>query len=373
MIFLYILGTFLMGIVGAVYFIYFINLPSDSAKTEVLDDDELPKISIVIPAHNEEKNIMRRIANIVNSSYPLDKIEVVIVNDASEDNTVDYALKALDGFQLKGRIINNSKRLGVNKTMENGIIAAENDIVVCTDADVSFEKDALRQVVSKLISKYEIGGVSGDLQPLLRNKGTTTQTEQSYRSVYGGMCEWESNISSTYCFNGALYAFKKYAPKKLHFESGAYDAGIALSIIRNGYKTCYLQSAKVFENNIPQSLRDQARQKIRRASRLIRATGNNIDLLWKCKNKFGRTVFPLRLLAFFVVPFCFFAGVGVWLYIFYLFDVLHLLLPALIIFTVFSIYVPSIISTFVIHQFYLLCGLFNYFGQKETWRLVRRR
>ena len=116
-----------------------------------------------------------------------------------------------------------------------------------------------------------------------------------------------------------MYAFKKYAPKKLHIESGSYDAGIALSIIRNGYKTCYLQTAKVFENNIPQSLSEQVRQKIRRASRLIRATGNNIDLLWKCKNKFGRMVFPLRLLAFFVVPFCFFASIGVWLYIFNLF------------------------------------------------------
>ena len=372
MIFLYILGTFLMGIVGAVYLIYFVNLPSDSEKPEVLDDDELPKISIVIPAHNEEENIMRRIVNIANSSYPLDKIEVVIVNDASEDNTVDYASKALDGFQLKGRIINNSKRLGVNKTMEKGIIAAENDIVVCTDADVSFEKDALRQVVSKLVSKYEIGGVSGDLQPLLRNKGTTTQTEQSYRSMYGGMCEWESNIASTYCFNGALYAFKKYAPKKLHFESGAYDAGIALSIIRNGYKTCYLQTAKVFENNIPQSLRDQVRQKIRRASRLIRATWNNIDLLRKCKNnEFGKIVFPLRLLAFFVVPFCFFVGTGVWLYILLLYD-LELIVIVFLLFAIFSWNFPTIISTFVIHQFYLLCGLLNYFGQKETWRLVKR-
>ena len=372
MIFLYLLGASLIGIVGVVYLIYFFNLPSDSEKIEVLDDDELPKISIVIPAHNEEDNIMRRIVNIANSSYPLDKIEVVIVNDASEDYTVDYALKALDGFQLKGTIVNNSKRLGVNKTTEKGIIAAENDIVVCTDADVSFEKDALKRVVSKLISKYEIGGVSGDLQPLLRNKGTTTQTEQSYRSVYGGMCEWESSIASTYCFNGALYAFKKYSPKKLHFESGSYDAGIALSIIRNGYKTCYLQSAKVFENNIPQSLRDQVRQKIRRASRLIRATGNNIDLLWKCKNnKFGKIVFPLRLLAFFVVPFCFFVGVGVWLYILLLYG-LELIVIAFLLFAIFSWNFPTIVSTFIVHQFYLLCGLLNYFGQKETWRLVKR-
>lgn len=371
MIFSILLGTFLLSIVGAVYFIYFINLPSDSAKAEVLDDDKLPKISIVIPAHNEEKNIMRRIANIVNGSYPLDKIEMVILNDASEDDTADVALTALKGFELKGMVITH-RRLGVNKTMEKGILMATNDIVVCTDADVSFEKDAVKQVVSKLISKYEIGGVSGDLQPFVRNKNTTTRTEQSYRSVYGGMCEWESNIASTYCFNGALYAFKKNAPLKLHIESGAYDAGIALSIIRNGFKTCYLQSAKVFENNIPQSFSEQKRQKIRRASRLIRATGNNVDLLWEHRNKFSNVVFPLRLLAFFVVPFCFFAGVAVWLYILSLYDLLLLSLPAFVLFGVFSIKYPTIISTFIIHQFYLLCGLFNYFGQKETWRLVRR-
>ena len=372
MIFLFLLGTFFMSIVGIVYFIYFINLPSDSAKAEILDDDKLPKISIVIPAHNEEKNIERRIENIANCSYPLDKVEVVIVNDASEDDTYGVGLDALGLYDLTGTVVNNQNRLGVNKTMERGIVVAENDIVVCTDADVSFDRDAVKQVVSKLISKYEIGGVSGDLQPFVRKKNTTTQTEQSYRSVYGGMCEWESNIASTYCFNGALYAFKKYAPKKLHIETGSYDAGIALSIIRNGFRTCYLQSAKVFENNIPQSLREQVRQKIRRASRLIRATGNNLDLLWKHRNDFSNVVFPLRILAFFVVPFCFFAGVAVWLYILSLFDLLLISLPAFVLFGVFSIKYPTIISTFIIHQFYLLCGLFNYFGQKETWRLVRR-
>ena len=368
MIYLYLLGTFLFSIVGVVYFIYFINLPSDSPKPEVLDDEELPKISIVIPAHNEEKNIMRRITNIVNGSYPIDKIEVVIVNDASEDDTVKLSLTAFEGFEIKGKVVNNEKQMGVNKTMERGILAAKNDIVVCTDADVSFDVHALKLVVSKLVSKFEIGGVSGDLQPLLQ-KNLTTKTEESYRSVYGGMCEWESNVASTFGFNGALYAFKKYAPLKLHIESGAYDAGIALSIIRNGFKTCYLQSAKVFENNIPVSMKEQVRQKIRRASRLIRATGNNIDLLWKCrKNKFGRIVFPLRFLAFFVVPFCFFAGVGVWLYISSLFDLLLISISLPIIYVLYS----NIVYPFVIHQFYLLCGLLNYFGQKETWRLVKR-
>lgn len=358
----------LTGIGGVVYSIYLINIHHLPIHNDVVEDN-LPNISIVIPAHNEAKTIKTRIKNIAECSYPLNKIEVVIVNDASKDNTVNVASSALECYTgLRGTIISNSERMGVNKTMEKGITTAKNDIVVCTDADVVFETDAVKMLVSKLISKYEIGGVSGDLQPLSHNKGMTTQTEGEYRSVYGDICRWESKIASTFCFNGALYAIKKKAASTLNIKSGAYDAGIALSIIRNGYKTVYLSSARVFEANIPKGMSEQCRQKIRRASRLIRATWNNIDLLWRGSDKpFKRVVLPLRILSFFIVPLCFFISAGLWVYLF------PPLILLILVFSAFSITHPNILFTFIIHQFYLLIGLVHAPFIKGTWELVERK
>ena len=368
-------AVLLTVVVAIPYSIYLLNIRNIKLPKTPTALSALPNISIVIPTHNEAKTIGARISNIVDGSYPTDKIEVVIVNDASEDKTVDVALAAFEHYSakgLKGVIINNIMRLGVNRTMEKGIKATTNEIVVCTDADVLFDKFAVEKIVAELINKKEVGAVSGDLQPKTNyDENITTQTEQSYRSVYGDICVWESKIASSFSFNGALYAIKK-SVAELRVENGAYDAGIALSIIRKGHKTIYLPTATVFENNIPKTVREQARQKIRRASRLLKATGNNLDMMGRTNGNFGRVVLPLRFLSYFVVPTCFFIAIGMWLYIAAEVGVLPLAFAALLVFTLFTIKQSTIVSSFIIHQFYLVCGLLNYPNQRTTWKLVDR-
>ena len=52
-----------------------------------------PKVSILIPAHNEEKNIGRTIKSLLNLNYPKNKIEIIVVDDGSTDNTYKIAKK----------------------------------------------------------------------------------------------------------------------------------------------------------------------------------------------------------------------------------------------------------------------------------------
>jgi len=303
----------LTGIVAIVYLTYF--FASSSKKREKINSlSEYPPISIVFPAHNEEKVIDNRIKNLAEIDYPAEKMELIIVNDASEDNTEDVALKAMKNYGIKGRVVKNDTRSGVNFSMRRGIEEVEHEIVVCTDADVYFDISALKLVVSKLMSKKDIGAVTGDLQPL-KGKEVTKKSESAYRSMYGKICEWESEVASTYCFNGALYAIKKGTPSTLDIKDGAYDAGIAFSVIRNGYKAAYVSSAKVFEN-VPNDLSAQIRQKIRRAARLIKATWINKNMMSGKHGKFGRVILPLRFTAFSVVPAAFFMSVCLWIYIF---------------------------------------------------------
>ena len=127
----------LTGIVAIVYLTYF--FASSSKKTEKINSlSEYPPISIIFPAHNEEKVIDNRIKNLAESDYPVEKMKLIIVNDASEDGTEDIALKAMEKYGIKGRVVNNNTRSGVNFSMSRGIKEAENDAVVCTDADVYF-------------------------------------------------------------------------------------------------------------------------------------------------------------------------------------------------------------------------------------------
>lgn len=371
---LVVLATVLTCIVAIVYIIYFYAIVS---KGQSRDEEPTlftyPPISVVLPAHNEEKAIYARIRNLVECDYPSEMIELVIVNDASRDNTEEVAFKAMAEYGLNGIIVGNRVRSGVNISMRGGIKEAKNEIVVCTDADVYFEKNALTHIVSKLISEKSIGAVTGDLQPL-KGKEATKKGEGVYRSVYSKICEWESNIASTYCFNGALYAIKKHAPTTLDIKNGAYDAGIAFSVIKNGYRALYDSSAKVFEN-IPNILTVQCKQKTRRAARLIKATWINRDMMSKKNGDFGRVVLPLRFIAFLVAPTAFLICLCLWAYIFSSFNLIFfpLLAVAFLLVVISGIWHPNIVSAFILHQFYLFFGLFRAFGNVDVWKQTERR
>lgn len=359
-------------VVAVVYVTYF--YASYSKKSEQVDGlREYPPISVIFPAHNEEKVVDNRIKNLVESDYPAEKMELIIVNDASEDKTEGVALSAMKKYGLKGRIIKNNVRAGVNFSMSRGIKGAKNEVVVCTDADVYLDRSALTRVVSKLVSKTDIGAVTGDLQPL-KGKEVTKKSERAYRSLYGRICEWESRVASTYCFNGALYAIKKSAPYSLDIKEGAYDAGIAFSVIKNGYKAVYVSSAKVFES-VPDDLSAQFRQKIRRAARLIKATWINRSMMSGNYGKFGRVVLPLRFTAFFIVPAAFFICVGLWIYIFSSVNLLFLPLFVLVFLlaAISGAWRSNLLSTFILHQFYLFLGLFNTVRDVHIWELTERK
>jgi len=363
--------TLIVAGVYLTYFYAFFSKKEREGKIKQLKD--FPYVSIVIPAYNEEENIETRINNLIMSDYPLEKIELIIVNDASEDNTEDIALKAMRKYGIEGRVIKNKTRSGVNFSMSRGVKEAKNEIVVCTDADVYFDRNALKLVVSKLVSHKDIGAVTGDLQPL-KGEEVTKKSESAYRSAYGNICEWESSVASTYCFNGALYTIKKSAPITLNIKNGAYDAGIAFSVIRNGYKALYVSSAKVFEN-VPDDLSSQFRQKIRRAARLIRATWINKDMISGKYGKFGRLVLPLRFTAFLVVPAAFFISVCLWIYIFSSINIIFLpfLVIAFLLVAVSGAWRSNLVSSFILHQLYLFLGLFNMFRDTQIWKLTERK
>lgn len=299
-------------------------------------DIPLPKITVIFSAYNEEKNIEKRIKNLEDCGYP--GMELVVVNDCSSDNTFAELKKWLDWSGLSYHLIENSMRKGVSASYNYAIATATTDIVVVTDADVTFKPDALHLIVKRLISDDKIGAVTGDLQPYGARYASLIMEEQ-YRSVYGDMCEWESAHDSTMNFNGALIAFRKSVVPMIP-RKGADDANIAFSTIRNGYRAVYEKDAIVYES-IPQSFKIQYKQKIRRAHGILMAMWENTDLLSDDR------------------PFSLFFFVRTWMYFFSpaLFFMGLIMYPPLILLVLISM-ISSMGRAFVLNQFYLIAGLF---------------
>ena len=354
----------------AVYLIYILAAIT-SKPTPPKPLQQLPNISIVIPAYNEESVLEDRINNLA-EIYPKDKMELIISNDGSSDNTENIATNALQKNSLTGKVITHPRN-GVNKAINRGINESSHEIVVITGADGLFDKDTIPDLVSTLLSSDDIGAVSGDLIPVAKGDTVFSKSEAAYRSIYGRICTWESNVHSTYCFNGPVVAFKKAASSTLNTRRGADDASMALSVIRKGYKCKYVPTAKFYEY-VPDKFYEQRRQKIRRATRLLEATFFNRDVLSTKYGKFGTFIFPLRILMFFVVPIAFLLSLVLWTIVLASINTLYGIgFAALIIAIVMvgNIY-TNVLSSFIIYQVYLFLGLFNMLRDVHVWEPTER-
>lgn len=368
-----IIITLLTSSIPLLVYIIYLTAVLLTRESQPPENFTIPKITVVIPAYNESKVIEHRIQNFKDINYPSEKIHIIVVDDRSTDDTIELAQKAFKTYDLSGEVLIKQKRSGTNASVNLGIEKAMTDIIVTTDADVIFEKDALKNAMGMLLSDEKIGAVCGELEPIIDEKTFTTRSETAYRSVYGKMCTWESNIHSTYCFNGPLIVLRKKAFSALPEKHGASDAGMALNIIRNGYRCIYVSSAK-FSEYIAKQLEQQRRQKLRRSSRLIEATLYNIDMISSKYGRFGTIVFPLRILMFVFVPALFFISIILWSYILGEINILYGLMVwiGLIFALLTGIWSSNIISSFIWHQIYLLISLVYLFRGMHMWKSVDR-
>ena len=117
-------------------------------KTYKLDSTDTPEsVSIIIAARNEEIHIRRCLESILEQDFPLSRLEVIVVNDHSEDGTAkivnDYASRGIHYLQLI-----DEDGFGKKAALNKGIAAAKHSIIVTTDADCLFHKSWVSTLVS---------------------------------------------------------------------------------------------------------------------------------------------------------------------------------------------------------------------------------
>jgi cellulose synthase/poly-beta-1,6-N-acetylglucosamine synthase-like glycosyltransferase len=163
-----------------------------------------PSISIIISAYNEEKDILRKIANTLNLDYPQDKLEVLIGSDGSTDNTANilesYNNPLVRIFDFK---INRGKT-----TVQNELASlAVGEILVFTDAASFLPKDALKKLINNFSDKT-VGCVAGKMCFIDTDKNITTQSQGIYWRYEVKIRELESNLGSLIGVDGPLYAVR---------------------------------------------------------------------------------------------------------------------------------------------------------------------
>jgi biofilm PGA synthesis N-glycosyltransferase PgaC len=341
-----------------------------------LPREDLPNVTILVPAYNEETVISRKLQNLADLDYPLEKIEVILVDDCSSDRTCETAQKTFRKLGLAGKIIRNIQRNGPNSSYNMGVPNASNSLILRTDADVTIEADALQEAIKILSVIKNVGGITARMVPITDKNTAAVRVEENYVSFFDEMLTTESAIHSTFPGYGGFSLIKKSCFSPISIHRGSTDGNISLSIIKKGLRYIYVPHI-VFHENISDKLFEQRRQKVRRATRMIQSAIMHRDILFQKKfQEFGRKIFPLRLAMLTLCPVLMLTGlIATFLALLSFSAVLALSLTfaALILLYIGTkINIPplNLVTSLLIHQFYLLLGLFLAGKRTRTWKKI---
>jgi len=138
---------------------------------------DFPKVSILIPAHNEEKVIEKTLDSMLALDYPRDKIEIIVVNDGSGDRTAsiveDFARKD-QRVKLHNVPVAEGGR-GKSRALNIGLTQATADYIAVYDADNTPEPTAMRYLMAQLLLHPELGAVLGKFRTSNRMKNILTR------------------------------------------------------------------------------------------------------------------------------------------------------------------------------------------------------
>lgn len=389
---MFLLLQLLLVFLGAdviIYFLYFALVLKTKKKEEYLkklatitespiDRAKLPNVTVLIPAYNEEETLHNKLKNVVEFDYPTDRIEVFVLDDCSTDRTREIARSGLTEFQLKGRVIHNEHRSGVNVSYNNAIPQVASEYILTTDADARIPSDSLLKAIKVMLALRDVGAVAAKMIPFYDRQTPATRATEAYAASYDSMLVAESAIISTFPGSTSCLLMRKSAFSPISTSYGSSDGNISLNIVKNGFKFIMAPCIKYYEP-VSQNLMEQRRQKIRRATRLIQSTLLNFRTFFKRKyGKFGTTIFPLRLLMMTLCPILSLSSIFLFFTLAYFtstffFGTLVLLASLLVLLGAeTNIRILNLAASFLLHQIYLFLGFLSSFRRVKMWRKIER-
>lgn len=253
-------------------------------------NDYEPVVSFVIPAKNEEGAIRRTIDGIYGVDYPLEKIEVIVINDGSEDGTLarmEEAQGEHPGMVIVDWKVNRGKREG----MAAGARLAQGEILVFVDSDSFIRADSIRQLV-RYFADPRMAAVAGhaDVYNEDANMITKMQAVRYYIS-FRVFKATESLFSAVTCCSGCFSAYrKKYVDEVMdQWLSQEFlgvrctygdDRSLTNYLLKNGHKLAYCQEAVAY-TIVPDTMRTFLKQQLRWKKSWSRECFIASKFLWK--------------------------------------------------------------------------------------------
>jgi hypothetical protein len=203
-----------------------------------------PFISILVAAYNEADVIGDKIRNSLALDYPAKKIEIVVANDGSSDETADIARGFLSDPRV--RLLDYAVNRGKMTALNDAVPLLRGEIIVLTDAASMLEPHGLRRLV-KHFADPNVGGVSGIYRVQSAEAARLGVQEAFYWKYETFLKEKEAALGSTLGAHGALYAIRRilYPYPEAHTINDDYV--IPVRVVQQGFRMVYETGAVAYE------------------------------------------------------------------------------------------------------------------------------
>ncbi|MEK7598821.1 MAG: glycosyltransferase [Patescibacteria group bacterium] len=218
------------------------------------------KVSVIVPAYNEEKVIAATVNSLLASDYP--DFEIIVVDDGSTDRTYEVMTK---NFSISSRVKIFTKPNGGKATaLNHGIALAEAEIIITLDADTLFTPETVSKLARHFINP-KVGAVAGNAKVGNRINLLTRWQALEYITSQNLDRRAFDLMNAITVVPGAVGAWKREAINEAGGFSNltlAEDTDLTFAIIKNGYKVRYEDEALAF-TEAPDTVRNFIKQRFR--------------------------------------------------------------------------------------------------------------
>ncbi len=233
-------------------------------------EDEIPSVSILIAAYNEQEVIKEKVMSIINSNFSSSKMEIIIGSDCSTDNTNEIISELAKNHSfLNAKIF--TERSGKSAIVNKLVKQAKNEILILTDANIIFSKNTIQSLI-RHFKNSKIGLVDSNMVNIGIKKSGISLQEKTYISSEVKFKHAESKLLGMLMGPfGGCFAIRKslFIPIPENFMVD--DFYVCMNILKNGNLAINDLDAVVYED-----VSNQISEEFRRKRRI--SMGNFINL-----------------------------------------------------------------------------------------------